>query len=95
MITITKEKTVTIPFAGTEALVRFKVPSAIDVEELRSENLKDSDIFKKFVLEVSVEIEGYNEFPSAIISLPGSYPLVRDTALQIINAAMLTDFEKN
>ena len=97
MITLEKEKTVTVPFKGVDVSVRYKVPTAVDAESILNAKLSDCEIFKNFTLGVSCdEIEELNgAFPSDIISLPGVYPLVNKVAWQIVNSATVSEAEKN
>ena len=100
MITLSRTKTVTVPFMGIEVMVEFNVPTAEEVETVirGNKDLKDTDLFKAFVTTVMAsEIEGWGEGikADAVTTLPGTYPLVNKVALEIMNSAFITDDEKN
>lgn len=100
MITLSRTKTVTIPFLGAEVMVEFNIPTAEEVESTirGNKDLKDSDIFKAFVTTVmSSDIEGWAEGmkPDAVTVLPGTYPLVNAVASEIVKTAFVTEAEKN
>lgn len=97
MITLLSEKTIEVPFKGSTVYVKFKVPTAIDAEEIISSKMKDSAIFKKFAIEISCkdveELDGV--FPSKLLEIPGTYPIMNKTALEILNSAIVSEEEKN
>lgn len=97
MITLEREKIVEMPFCGSKVVFRFKVPNAIETEEIFNAKMKNTEIFKRFTLEVGCpdceEIDG--KFPSDLISMPGTYLLVSNVASEIIKSATLSEDEKN
>ena len=100
MITLSRTKTVSIPFMGADVLVEFKVPTAEDVESVfrGNKDIKDTDIFKKFVSRViSADIEGWTDGlkPGDVTAMPGTYSLVNKAALEITQTAFLVEPEKN
>ncbi len=102
MITLSRIKTVNIPFMGVDVSFSFNVPTAEDVENVfrgpDAKDLKDSDILRKFgTLLTSPDIEGWSEGikPEEAVKLPGTYTLINKCAVEIMQSAFLTEAEKN
>ncbi len=97
MITLAREKSVEIPFRGAKITARYKVPTALEAEEIITSKLKDSDVFKRFAIDFSgsgcEDIDG--SFPSELLEIPGTYPIMNKVALEIINSAIISEEEKN
>lgn len=97
MITLEREKIVEIPFCGSKVVFRYKVPNAIETEEIFNSKAKNTEIFKRFTLEIGCsdceEING--KFPSDLVAMPGTYALVSNVANEIIKSATLSEEEKN
>lgn len=102
MITLERIKTVTLSFMGVDVLFDFDVPTAEDVEVTfrgpDAKDLKDSEIVKRFGRTfMSADITGWAEAlkPEDVISLPGTYSLVNKAAVEVMQAAFVTEAEKN
>ena len=102
MITLAREKTVEIPYFNNQAKIRiaFKIPTAEEAEtKIRGvKDLTDVSLFKMFVLKVSSpDVEGWQNGITAddVVNAPGTFNLISKVALEIVNAAFLTDSEKN
>lgn len=98
MISLSRKKTVSIDFMGTEVSVEFVVPSAIETEEKIKKDAADSSIFSAFVTKVTApDIEGWQEGVSAktVLESPGTFSLVNRVALSVVQSAFLTEPEKN
>jgi N-acetyl-gamma-glutamylphosphate reductase len=103
-ITINREKTIFPKTLGNDKAdqpdkftVTFRVPNAAEMEEVLTEKTPDTKMFGKFVTKVTgltddllTEIKATD-----IVALPGTYPLVAETAQEILRAGMLTVDEKN
>ncbi len=98
MISLSRKKTVEIPFLGVTVTVDFVVPTALEVEENLKGGTKDSAIFEAFVTKVtSPDIEGWQEGVGAktVLESPGTYPLVNKAALEVVQTAFISEAEKN
>ncbi len=91
------DDSLTVNLKGGDVTVSFKVPNAIETEKMILEKANDTAVFKNFVTKIeSKDYENLNEaFPSEVVNLPGTYPLIREVASAIIKAAMFTPEEKN
>lgn len=102
MITLSRTKTVTIPFMGVEVIAEFNVPTAEEVEAVFRgsdvKNLKDTDVFKRFTVSLKSEgIDGWADGVSAdaAAAAPGTFSLVGKVVTEITKAAIITEPEKN
>ena len=100
MVTLERERTVSIPFHDVNVDVTFNVPTAEEAQtKIRGvKELTDTGLFKTFVTKVqSVYVEGWGEGVSAetVMNSPGTFNLVSKVAMEIVNAAFLMDSEKN
>lgn len=71
-----------------EIEVRFRVPDAMEAEAALTEQLSDTEMFKKFVIQVrcSVDDEWAKGVDGAtVVSTPGTYGLIRLVALDIVD----------
>ena len=97
MITLEREKTMTVSFMGETVEVTYSVPTAAEAET----ELKDSTnakLFKRFVSKVkSAGVAGWENGVDAesVINAPGTYSLVNEVDLAIVDSAVLRPDEKN
>ncbi len=99
MITISRNRTISVSFLGVDATAVFNVPTAEEVETVfrGNKDLKDTEVFKAFTTSISSsEIEGWKDGVKAdtVVALPGTYPLVGKVVAEIMKAAVLSDSEK-
>ena len=100
MITLERTRTISVPFMNAAVAVSFNIPTAEEVETTirASKDIKDTDLFRAFVTKVSCpDIEGWADglAADAVTVLPGTFPLVNKTALEIMQSAFLSEAEKN
>ena len=100
MVTLEREKTKHILFKGESVSVKFNVPTAEEFStKIRGvKDLSDVDVVKAFVTKIqSNGITGWEEGISAdqLCKAPGTFSLVSEIAVEIINSAVLTEKEKN
>ena len=99
MITLETKKTIKIQFMGVDVIVEYRIPTAAETEvKLKGSDIKDSDIFKEFVISAkSPEIEGWADGVTAetVLKSPGTYKMVNEVAMAIVKSAYLLPDEKN
>ena len=99
MVTLERERTVSIPFHDVNVKVTYRVPTAEEAQtKIRGvKELTDTGIFKEFVSKVeSSEIAGWENGVNAdnVLHSPGTFNFVSKVAMEIVNAAFLMDSEK-
>lgn len=95
-IALEKKKTFNLKNEGGTCIVTvtYKVPTALDVDTF-GKDIKDSDIFKKFVINIESDLEQLNGImPSNFCALP-LYYVVSQTARDILRSAYFIEEEKN
>lgn len=74
--------------ADAEIEVRFRVPDAAEAEAALSEQLSDTELFKRFVVQVKcgMDDDWANGVDAAkVVTTPGTYGLIRLVALDIVD----------
>ena len=98
MITLERTHKERFTLQGENVDVTFRVPTAEDVENVfRNKEVKDTDVFKTFVIEVVSEgIEGWEGGlkPEDVTAMPGTYSIVNKVALAVTKTAFLSEEEK-
>lgn len=96
MTSISKLRTLDVQYGEDVLIVCFKVPSALETEEVLLAQSKDSDIFKKFVQDIQLKGNPDDKvFPSKFLELPGSYKVLNEVSRAIVKSATLGEEEKN
>lgn len=98
MFSISKERTVSLGYKGLNVEVFFRVPNAVEAEEMFKKEKSNTSIFADFVtMVISEDIDGWADGVDAqtVLETPGLYAVVKDTAVEIVNATFLTSVEKN
>lgn len=91
-ITLNKEKSIELGFQGGTLIVTYRIPNAIDVEDLES-GIKNYVLLRKFVKTVESDIEGLDSVEKLLMA-PGSAKTVEKIALAILSDAFWTEPEK-
>ena len=102
VLTIAKEITFTPDAMGNKKAkdkftVTYRIPTALDIEKLIGNKVKDSDVFAEFVIKTDgiVDEHGALVKPTDIPKMNGTYPLVTEVAAAVLRAGMLSVEEKN
>ena len=91
-ITLKREKTIELSFYDGTILVTYKIPDAIEIEDLES-GIKNYVLLRKFVKAVESDIEGLDSVEK-LLTAPGSAKIVEKIALAIMKDAFWTESEK-
>lgn len=99
MISLKREEKKQYSFAEALVDVRFRIPTAVEAEEiLDPKNLpKDSEVFKRFVVEIkSSDVEGWEKGVDAVevVDLPGTFSLVHVVAFDIVGTIRIDATQK-
>lgn len=97
MISLSREKTIEVEYLGEKVTVTYKVPSAIEAETLLKDQT-NAGLFKAFVQKV--QSDGVSEWTGGVgaeecLNAPGTYSLVNEVDLAIVDSAILRKEEKN
>ncbi len=98
MITFKREETKKYSFAEALIEVTYRIPDALEAEQIIADQSKDTDVFKKFVLSVkSADVEGWADGVKAedVTILPGVFGLVHLVAVDIVKSMRVDVARKN
>lgn len=89
MISLKREESASYIFMEALVEIRYKIPEGAEAEQLLADQLSDSGVFKKFVLDVrSKDIEGWQNGidPGAVLEAPATLGLIRVVARDIVDS---------
>ena len=98
MISLKREDSASYIFMEALVEIRFKIPTGAESEELLDTMIPDSEVFKRFVLDVrSKDIEGWQNGISAsdVVDSPATLALIRVVAKDIVDGMKKDATRKN
>lgn len=98
MIQLKRKDSRSYSFAEACVDVTFRIPDAAEAETVIADQIKDTEIFKQFAVEIkSRDIEGWGNGVSAeeVVGTPGTLSLIRLVAFDIVKAMSVGAERKN
>lgn len=97
MIVLCREKTVDVQLGEGTVRITYRIPSAVELEEVFVNKLKDSELFKKFVIRIDSDDISDIEGKSAkdFLDLPGAFKAMNAVCRDLIAMSTIGETEKN